>query len=87
MIFFPFGPPNYWDPTPYLKGLHTRQLMNLREDCYRFGNEGTYIGNTSSNKWVTVEQVNAELSTREHIPNKKEAKEIRQQKALAKRNR
>jgi hypothetical protein len=36
---------------------------------------------------ITLEQMRAELATREHVPNKVEAKKIRQEKAKAKRNR
>jgi len=75
-----------FDPIAYLEGLHTRQLMNLRNDCFRFGHNGVFI-NSANDKWVSVEEVNQVLSTREHIPNKREAKEIRQKAAHAKRNR
>jgi hypothetical protein len=37
--------------------------------------------------FVTLAQVKAELATRPHVPNKAEAKVIRQQKAKAKQNR
>ena len=75
-----------WDPVAYLKGLHTRQLMALRDECFRYGHNGCWI-NSANTKWVELEEVNNELNTREHIPNKAEAKTIRQQKAKAKRNR
>ena len=89
MTSLPFGIPVRadWDAPGYLAALHTRQLMALRDECLRYGHNATTIGNSSSDRWVTTDQVNAELNTREHIPNKVEAKEIRRQKAHAKRNR
>jgi hypothetical protein len=42
-----------------------------------------YIGESA----ITVADLKAELDTREHIPNKIEAKAIRQEKARAKKNR
>ena len=75
-----------WDPIAYLQGLHTRQLMNLRDECFRYGHNGVYI-NSANDKWIELDEVNIVLSGREHIPNKAEAKTIRQQKAKAQRNR
>lgn len=85
---FPFGIPFLadWDAPEYLKTLHTRQLMNLRDECFRYGHDGTWH-NSSNTRWISTEQVNAELSSRKHIPNKAEAKEIRRQKAQSKRHR
>jgi hypothetical protein len=42
--------------------------------------------NSRGNAKVSVAELKAELATREHIPNKPEAKKIRQEKAKQKRN-
>lgn len=75
-----------FDPIEYCRGLHTRQLMKLRDECFRYGHGGVFI-NSANDKWVDLEEVNAVLSTREHVPNKEEAKEIRRKKAHSKRHR
>ena len=75
-----------FDPFAYLNELHTRQLMKLRDECFRYGHNGCWI-NSANTKWVDLDEVNQVLSGREHIPNKAEAKEIRQKKAHANRNR
>ena len=46
-----------------------------------FGYED-YVGSS-----ITIADLKAELATREHVPNKVEAKEIRRAKAKAKKNR
>lgn len=91
----------------YLKNLHTKQLLNLRdeiykitpseeekkllrpiisseEELYRYLNESEVhydVSNSFKNWYVTLNDVREELKTREHIPNKTEAKEIRQHRA------
>jgi hypothetical protein len=87
---------NEWDPIAYLKGRHTKQLMNLREQIYAVNNECgdlpeaqhmTYnVGEKHEQRLVTLNQVKAELATREHVPNKQEAKRIRQDRAHTNRN-
>jgi hypothetical protein len=76
----------------YLAGLHTKQLMNLRDAAYAVSND---CGNlpirvsidVSKTLSVTMHEIKAELATRPHIPNAVEAKAIRQQKAKEKQNR
>lgn len=60
-----------WDPIAYLKGLHTRALMSLRNDCHKFRGECDVLDNHSPCV-VTLQQVLDELNTREHVPAKKE---------------
>jgi hypothetical protein len=70
----------------YLEKLHTRQLLKLRDRVYRVCN---FNGNLPLNPFVNVtdsltvrvSEIRRELSKREHIPNKAEAKKIRQEKA------
>ena len=86
----------------YLKGLHTKQLLLLRDKIYKtkkdssviVSNEqesldnqyGKYDVSDKFQDWyVSLKDVKNELKTREHIPNAKEAKEIRQNKAKTKR--
>lgn len=73
-----------WNPTEYLKTLHTKQLMNLRKEAIAIGG---YVWTAYETNEVTIEQIKAELATREHVPNKIEAKALRQQAAKEKRNR
>ncbi len=75
-----------WDPVAYLKAQHTRALLEIRRQCYAFDYDQTSIDDFGACV-VTIDQVKAELATREHIPNKAEAKEIRRKKAHDKRNR
>lgn len=82
-----------WDGAAYLKTRHTRVLMKMRESVYRV-NGGRYFEYSENNDaevfydpfndgrvCVSLAQIKAELATREHVPNKKEAKRIRQQRA------
>jgi hypothetical protein len=76
----------------YLETLHTRQLLKLRDQVYRVchyaithGYEPVY--HISDNLSVRGYEVRRELSKREHIPNKQETKQIRQQNALEKKHR
>lgn len=64
-----------WDPIAYLKNKHTRELLSLRDACHKFN--GHYDISDGCNCFITLEQVRAELNTREHIPAKKEAKLLR----------
>lgn len=82
----------------YLKTLHTKQLLALRDEIYKVkpdpaiipSNEqeqmdnkyGKYDVSDSFKSWyVSLAEVKTELKTREHVPNAKEAKEIRQIRA------
>lgn len=76
-----------WDPIAYLEGLHTRQIMDLRNDCYKFSYDMVNMIEYPPYNPITLDQIRQVLATREHIPNKAEAKILRQQKAHAKRNR
>lgn len=71
-------PVNTWNPLEHLTKKHTKQLMGYLGMCRKFG--GFYSPFDNANG-VTIDQVKAELATREHVPNKHEAKAIRQAKA------
>lgn len=72
-----------FDPVEWLKHQHTRELMNLRVRVYRCNGEYD-ISDNHQGFTVTLGQLKAELATREHIPNKKEAKAIRRARAQGK---
>ena len=76
-----------WDPIAYLEALHTRQIMNLREAAHRYGHDAVHLEDGVAEHYITGDQIRQVLASREHIPNKVEAKVIRQQKAKAARNR
>jgi hypothetical protein len=76
----------------YLKSLHTRQLMKLRDAAYAVSDIGMDLDrvafyNVTPTLSVSIHQIRSELNTREHVPNKIESKKIRQQTALEKKNR
>lgn len=85
-----------WDPIAYLKGRHTKQLMKLREQIYAVNNEcgdlpeakhlTINVGEKHEDHYVSIAQVKTELATREHVPNKQEAKVLRQERAHTNRN-
>jgi len=65
-----------------MKNLHTKKLLT-ELDLVRAGHEP--VKNTNANDRIKLMNIiKEELSIREHIPNKKEAKEIRQEKAKQK---
>jgi hypothetical protein len=82
-----------WDGAAYLRTRHTRVLMQMRESAYRCSGRNTYAlkdeevfydpFDTHLN-YVSLAQIKAELATREHIPNKKEARQLRQARARRK---
>ena len=74
--------PGEWNPVKYLKTLRTRQLLDLLKSC-RIHGFWDVLDNHSDHV-VTLDQLKAELATREHIPNKKEAKALRQERARKK---
>ena len=85
-----------WDPIAYLKSRYTRQLLGLRNRIYAVNGHGSSLPELNPNASydvsdnhqgmnVTMSQVKAELATRPHVPNKKEARAIRQAKAKAKK--
>lgn len=70
-----------------MEKMHTKQLLKERDRCYSGGCSGNYYTSNSpecqaciANQDYNLKQVKKLLATREHIPNKKEAKEIRKQK-------
>ena len=69
---------NTWNPVEHLKKKHTKQLLDYLDSCRKCGGRLSPFDNENS---VTIDQVKAELATREHVPNKQEAKVIRQLKA------
>mgnify|MGYP003651129237 CR=1 FL=1 len=76
----------------YLEKLHTRQLLKLRDRVYRVCNYGLTRGfqpvyDVTDTLSVRAYEIKRELSKREHIPNKQEAKQIRRQNALEKKHR
>ena len=74
------------DKHEYLRSIETRQLMSWRERAYACGGYYTPFNHHSNSAMLfSIEDLKAELATREHIPNKKEAKVIRQTKAKEKR--
>jgi len=60
------------DVKAWLATLHTRQLMGMRY--------GVWVANGLTDAQMHA-MVKAELSTREHVPNKIEARRIRQERA------
>lgn len=88
-----------WNAVEYLKKRHTKELLNIRDMIYRVSGYNRYdipedeVGCDPINDysgggcWVTLAQVKAELATRPHVPNKAEAKAIRQERAKAQRTR
>lgn len=58
-----------------LKKTPTRQLLQLLNSARACG--GSFGPTDCGCYYITVTQIKNELATREHIPNKKEAKEIR----------
>lgn len=86
-----------WDGVAYLRTRHTRVLMQMRESAYRVSgyNYAADRGKTegeifydpfdTGQNYVSLAQIKAELATREHVPNKKEARQLRQQRASNRR--
>jgi hypothetical protein len=82
----------------FLKSCHTRELLGMRNSAYSHAYDDMVSGNDGTDdtprSWlltrdivVTYDELYAELATREHIPNKAEAKLIRQQRAKEKKHR
>lgn len=65
-----------WDPVSYLKSRHTRVLLGLRDACHKYHGEYN-VNDNQPGYTITLDQVLAELKTREHIPGKQEAKLLR----------
>jgi hypothetical protein len=80
----------FHDGDPDVARMHNVEPGSYNKDAYYknhavaatcFGYDD-YIGST-----ITVADLKAELAIREHVPNKIEAKKIRQEKAKARKNR
>jgi len=67
----------------YLKTKHTRELLKMRHNFYHGWGICDIIKNVIYK--ISHQEFYDELNTREHVPNKKEAKELR--RAAAKRGR
>ena len=59
-----------------LKQFTTRCLLKMKSDAYRFDNHYD-----KPSQAIPIEEIKAELGTREHVPNKIEARKIRQERA------
>ena len=65
-----------WEENRSLKGISTRTLMGWRDRAYKCG--GMYDPHDNhEGPFISIAAILAELNTREHIPNKIEAKVIR----------
>lgn len=66
---------------------HTKVLLQWLASARRCGGSFDVCDNGGMpDTSVSIEQLKEELAKREHVPNKIEAKKIRQQKAKAKRS-
>ena len=67
-----------------IEDVHTRQLLSMRDYTgWYWSGDDSYHDDVE----FSQQEIYAELAKREHIPSKKEAKIIRQQKAQHERNR
>lgn len=76
----------YENVSYHLKKMHTKQLLNLFRMVRYHSNCpccGEWLSEDYSEQIVLLRQ---ELSLREHIPNKKETKQIRKQKQINQKN-
>ena len=66
----------------YLSKLHTKQLLHLRDRFYSMhsGGRWNWDYNEEVLEGIRESLIKSELSNRKHIPNKQEAKVIRQAK-------
>ena len=67
----------------YLDRLHTRELLDYLKQSRKYN--GSYSANGVH--YHSTEEIKAVLATREHIPNKVERKQARQEQARAKKHR
>lgn len=75
-----FGTPNV-SITDRLTAIPTRLLLKWLDLARKCNGSYSPTGCSSSEFQITVEDLKVELATREHIPNKREAKAIRQARA------
>lgn len=74
--------PKKWDELYDLTKEPTQRLMNWRDKCYACGGQYDPVyGGTGPS--IPLQAILNELDKREHVPNKQEAKAIRQEKAQA----
>ena len=65
-----------------LQDISTKVLLNYLEHARACGGDGYNIGdNHEPSMFISIAEIKQELVTREHVPNKQEAKVIRQTKA------
>jgi hypothetical protein len=84
-----------WDPVAFVSTRPTPGWFEIRGWVYRCGgynyyeyggfkDEETFYDPLGDGRnFVSLAQIKAELATREHVPNKKEARKIRQERAKA----
>ena len=79
------------DYDKYLETLSTKELLGLLKSARKCGGSYNPFYDSGSapkdSKWYTIDEIKTELAKREHIPNKEEAKKIRQDKQRAKQYR
>ena len=64
--------------------LHTKQLLEMLKDARKFGGYFSEDPHSRCSYAWTTDEIKGVLAQREHVPNKKEAKEIRKKKAKKK---
>lgn len=64
-----------------LKDIPTKKLLYYLDHARACGGSYDITDNHNTNTMINIDELKIELATREHIPNKKEAKIIRQNKA------
>ncbi len=76
------------DPTIQLSEIHTKALLRFLVRGWHGGPEDNpyamvlvYRCGQSGYKWFHNPEIRAELAKREHVPNKREARAVRQEKA------
>jgi hypothetical protein len=67
------------DSIDWLRSLHTKQLLALKEEC--FGSLNLYEEGRWGDKVFSREELQQVLSERPHIPNAAETKQIRKRAA------
>jgi hypothetical protein len=67
-----------FDKVEHLNSLDTRELLMYLKYARKFG--GRYSP-WCHDEYYSTDEIKDELATREHIPNKQEAKKIRQERA------
>lgn len=77
-----------FDKETLLKGATTRQLLIWKAKCNGCdGQYSPYNPHDPNAIFLTTEEIEAELCTREHIPNKSERKKKRRQAAVKSKDR